>query len=192
MKSDGATIIAKDRTAKNYTKGGRNAPFVAKMTGFDRLAHSVLTKIFRYRDIAKIENGQESLYLRRFFLPGHFFLHNIRRSDNDRHLHDHPWDFSSLCLIGGYVETWASGDTRQAYHKRWFSPFQIVHNKAEHTHIVKLFHDAFSRIPYQSTWTLVKAGKARRVWGFWVDGVHVDWRTYLGLPPDTPDSPEDI
>lgn len=167
-------------------------PFIEDMTGFDRIAHIVLSKFFNYRDIVKFELGKDALYLRRWFLPFHFFIHNIRRSDSDRHLHDHPWDFTSLCLRGGYIEMIGTGDDRRTLAKRWFSPFQIVRNKAEHTHIVKLFHDAFARIPYTSTWTLVKAGKARRVWGFWVDGEWVDWRTYLGLPKDTPDSPEDV
>lgn len=173
-------------------------PFVSEMTGFDRVANEILTRIFKYRDIVKDIDGKPSLYLRRFYLwsrknkGGAIFLHHIVRSDNDRHLHDHPWAFTTLCLRGGYVETWASGEQKFAFHKHWFSPFQILRNEAEHAHRVTLFHDAFSRLPTVTTWTIVSVSKAHRTWGFWVDGKHVDWRTYLGLPMDTPDSPEDV
>jgi hypothetical protein len=171
-------------------------PFVAEMTGFDRFAHRVLTRLFNYRDIVKPENGKDTLYLRRFYIirkgPFKLFLHNIRRSDSDRHLHDHPWDFDSICLKNGYIEFYGLGsDGNQATKVRMFSPFNLFRNKAEHTHIVQLPCDFFN-IQYESTWTLVHTKKARRTWGFWVDGKHVEWRTYLGLPANTPDSEEDV
>jgi hypothetical protein len=31
-------------------------------------------------------------------------LHRFHRSDEDRDLHDHPWTFWSLILLGGYYE----------------------------------------------------------------------------------------
>lgn len=48
-------------------------------------------------------------YLRRWhILPENNFLnvyyHEIRASDLDRHLHDHPYFFSSFILEGGYYE----------------------------------------------------------------------------------------
>lgn len=33
-----------------------------------------------------------------------FYLHCFLRSDDDRALHDHPWNFVSLLLFGGYKE----------------------------------------------------------------------------------------
>jgi hypothetical protein len=112
------------------------------MTGFDRFAHRVLTRLFNYRDIVKPENGKDTLYLRRFYIirkgPFKLFLHNIRRSDSDRHLHDHPWDFDSICLKNGYIEYYGLGsDGNQATKVRMFSPFNLLRNKAEHTHIVR-------------------------------------------------------
>lgn len=48
-------------------------------------------------------------YLVRWFVygqrygPGYkVFLHHFYRSDSDAALHDHPWDFTSLILFGGY------------------------------------------------------------------------------------------
>jgi hypothetical protein len=40
-------------------------------------------------------------------------LHHILRSDDDRHLHDHPFNFVSLLLTGGYTEVTADGVDRQ-------------------------------------------------------------------------------
>jgi len=72
-----------------------------------------LMKVIPYQEITDDETGE--VYLRRFFLwngkltPGEYkpriYLHHILRSDKDRHLHDHPWDYSSIILKGGYFET---------------------------------------------------------------------------------------
>src|SRR4051794_35856733 len=49
------------------------------------------------------------LYLTRYiiFRFGNIgmFIHKIWRPDNDRHLHDHPWErFDAFILKGGYTE----------------------------------------------------------------------------------------
>lgn len=52
----------------------------------------------------------QSLYLRRFYVwekrwcPFRIFIHKIARSDDDPDPHDHPWNFLSLILKGGYVD----------------------------------------------------------------------------------------
>lgn len=48
-------------------------------------------------------------YLRRWFvIPRNpwlnVYLHDIRKSDDDRAFHDHPWANTSLIIAGGYVE----------------------------------------------------------------------------------------
>ena len=149
------------------------------------LAHRVLERLFKYRDIVKVVGGEPSLYLRRYFIfrterfpNNRIFLHFIARDDDDRDLHDHPWDFSSFILKGGYKEYLPGGE------KRLLFDFDFVRNPAEHTHRVEL-HDG------EPAWTLVHAGKARRIWGFHTKDGWVDWRSYLGLTPTHPDSPED-
>ena len=37
-------------------------------------------------------------------------LHRFLRSDPARDLHDHPWDFVSIILWGGYYEETESGE----------------------------------------------------------------------------------
>lgn len=169
----------------------------------DRILNAVFTKVFKYRDIVKHVEGKDELYLRRFFIfrtrmfPNfRIFLHFINRSDDDRHLHDHPWDFTSLILAGGYDEElpppqWLLEDMKK--YADWKvhrylevrEPGDILRNKAEHTHRVQL-RDG------KPAWTLVQAGKARRIWGFHTESGWVDWRKYLGLDAHHPDSPEDV
>lgn len=153
---------------------------------FERL----MMKVFRYRDITKVVDGKASLYLRRFYLtpralPIRVFLHHIARSDDDRDLHDHPFDFSTTLLRGAYIEHLPGNDARLLY------AGQSVFNPAEHLHRLELL---------DPVWSLVILSKARRVWGFAMEGVDLngekvtawtDWRTYLN-EPDSPDSREDV
>lgn len=91
-------------------------------------------------------------------------LHRIYRPDNQRDLHDHPWNFFSVILLGHYVEDTAQGPKR----RRWFN-----WKRAEDRHSIR----ECSRRP---VWTLVFTGRKRRTWGFWVDsGTRwVKWTEY--------------
>ncbi len=37
-------------------------------------------------------------------------VHHILRADQDRHLHDHPWNFRTIILMGSYIEERAGRD----------------------------------------------------------------------------------
>ena len=166
------------------------------MNLLERLLHAVLNRLFERRDI--VIDGK--LYLRRWYLRGRgtgrqWFLHNIRLPDAGRSWHDHPWGFRTRVLWGGYTEN-------------VLRPNACLRCPEPHTHVRPLLagdrSEVSSRFTHRidtvrgSTYTLVRAGTARRIWGFWVPdagvpaGVRwVDWRTYLGLPPDAPDFLED-
>ena len=50
---------------------------------------------------------EECPYMRRWVIDLYFFsirLHHWMASDDQRHYHDHPWDFISLILKGGYMD----------------------------------------------------------------------------------------
>jgi hypothetical protein len=56
-----------------------------------------------------IIGDEDDPYMRRWWIIPrnegcNVYLHEILRSDDDRALHDHPWDNRSLLLIGSYVE----------------------------------------------------------------------------------------
>lgn len=108
-------------------------------------------------------------YMERYFLiAGNYHegeramrLHHILRSDNDRHFHDHPWNFASLILRGGYWEIrpvffdgmYIADDVR------WRGPGSIAFRRARDWHRLEL--------PYgQTCWTLFITLKKRQEWGF--------------------------
>jgi hypothetical protein len=90
------------------------------------------------------------------------FVHLFHRSDNDRHFHDHPWDFCSLLLSGGYVEHTPAG----AFWRRRFS---VLFRPAKCKHRVEI---------KRPTWTLVVRLRHQRQWGFWTESGWVNWITY--------------
>lgn len=108
-------------------------------------------------------------YMTRWVLDLRLFslrLHHFHRSDDDRHLHDHPWWFLSLILSGGYEEITERGTVA-------VKPGRVVFRRASHRHAVKLLGP--------SCWTIVLTGPIRRVWGFWVKGLFHDSRRYFGI-----------
>lgn len=136
------------------------------MTFKDRIIHTLLNLVFKRRDIEV--DGQ--LYMRRWYLRGagtdsQWFLHNIRLADSDRQLHDHPFDFTTRILSGGYIESVivelrrpVGLPTMYVTKNQLRGAGEKVANPAEHTHRLAWVDE--------NTWTLVHAGPARREWGF--------------------------
>ena len=164
------------------------------LVGLERFIHFILNLLFERRDI--VINGQ--LYLRRWYLKGRgtsaqWFLHNIRLPDEGRDFHDHPWPFKTTILSGGYTEqVLFENKAYGAGNRTWVIGQQ-------NTNLFATFrHRITSVLP--RTYTLVKAGKAVRDWGFWVKKPRVlaaigaelyDWvhhREHLGIP-DTVETP---
>lgn len=159
-------------------------------TPVDSLLHHSFNRLFERRDI----EVDGDLYLVRYYLDGRGtdqqrFVHHIIRPDAGRELHDHPWDFTTRILMGGYVEDardYAAGSRTPHLFVR--KGGDVISHAAEYAHRIEKVRP--------STWTLVTAGAARRVWGFWSDHhgsppYRTDWRTYLGTP-DALDWPEDV
>ena len=104
-------------------------------------------------------NGEFEGYLHRWCLiprnkQRNVYIHRILSADENM-LHDHPWDFESIILSGGYLEQTESGTERHKKGDRF-------HRKAADLHrIVSVQPD---------TWTLVITGPVVRNWGFMIDG----------------------
>lgn len=99
-----------------------------------------------------------------FLTPwGTLRLHHILRSDDDRHLHDHPFDFTSFLLSGGYTEITAVEDQLDTAYfgsstvPKFWPRFSIIRKVAE---------DAHRLILERPVWTFVIGGEKRRQWGF--------------------------
>ncbi len=139
---------------------------------------------------------ERDLYLLRFWLTkpeggddGKFesgdslLLHYFARADDDAALHDHPWEFRTLILSGGYVEhlpptSWSDlcidgPEWDQRCELRMTG--DMIVRKSLDLHCV-------GRIA-PNTWTMVRTGPRERDWGFHPPGKPwVNWREYLGVP----------
>lgn len=116
-----------------------------------------------------------SVYMKRWIFQTPRFgirLHKICQSDSGRDLHDHPFDFTSVILRGGYVETrdrLAISGVARVRTKRRYGPGSVVRRSATDIHRLELDRPA---------WTLVFAGPYRRNWGFVTKNGWVDFENY--------------
>lgn len=109
-------------------------------------------------------------YMQRWILQtpwGALRVHHILRSDAGTDLHDHPFDFWSLLLTGGYEEIRALGPLVES---QWYPRLSLVRRRAEDLHRL---------IVPSPVWTLVWAGPRRRGWGFQTPDGWVSWREYV-------------
>lgn len=145
-----------------------------------------------------IPDGCGEPYLIRFylfwFLGFNLKLHVIIRSDAERELHDHPWDYFSYMISGGYKEETplktpfadalqllqAHNLDMQASQKKCFRfgdpteknyvpPGSLRFHKAPHPHRLELFQSGKqgATILYEPAITLVLSYPRKRVWGFY-------------------------
>src|SRR5688572_1995771 len=114
--------------------------------------------LFRKKIITR-DNGDP--YLIRYYLLKtkyiRIVLHRILLSDDDC-LHDHPWNFISLILKGGYFEKFEDVNGNIKY--KWYGVFSLLFRKAEWKHSLRL-------APGKRALTLVLMFKYKREWGFW-------------------------
>jgi hypothetical protein len=124
----------------------------------------------------------ELVYLRRFrvFQTPYvaLYVHWIMTPDTDRDPHDHPWNFFSFILRGGYTErlwettTWPAGRTesqRISYIRRW-NRFTL-HRMPRH-----LAHKIISADT--GLVTVILTGRRQGSWGFWTPGGFIDQKPY--------------
>lgn len=126
--------------------------------------------LFRKRNITREDS---SIYMTRWYIfDCKFFgikLHKIVMSDYDC-CHDHPWDFISIILKGGYVEHTEIKSTLIEKESRIYHPGSILFRKAEHRHKLEI---------HQPCWTLVLTLKRRRKWGFWTSKGWIHWKNFV-------------
>lgn len=104
------------------------------------------------------------------------YLHKFIGDDEDRALHDHPWESLSFLFRGSYIEH-LPGNEKIIYKAPCF-----IRRKAEHQHRIELHKIslepyAFKNIP-QVAWTIFCTGRKRREWGFWCPQGFVHWKIF--------------
>ena len=109
------------------------------------------------------------------------FIHHMYRSDYDRAIHNHPWQFVSVVLKGGYTEIHdqtIDGSQTSITHK----PGSVLVRPAEWRHrfclpiIREMATDGM--VVYQKSITLVIVGRRTQKWGFFTDRGWCWWRKY--------------
>lgn len=115
-------------------------------------------------------------------------LHYFHKGDDDDALHDHPWNFNTTILSGGYDEQLPPPmyNARNYFEDPLHGPEilseykfkrrtgDIIARKATDLHMVVNVRP--------DTWTLVTTGMYIRTWGFHPEGeAWVNWRDYLGI-----------
>ncbi len=130
-----------------------------------------------------LKHADETLYMGRYWLREYgkdngpaARIHHIATEDLDRHLHDHPWDFCSVVLSGGYTEIrprWAApnfvGDREDVFEVRR-EIGSIAFRKATDRHRI------ISVEP--NTYTLFITGPKVQGWGFYTETGKIPWREY--------------
>ena len=128
-----------------------------------------------------IEVDEEWYLLRVYLLPRYdkasyypgLYLHRFFRSDKDRELHNHPWEFAlSFILSGGYQEERLVDGEVQVFDRKPFT-FNII--RGDDFHRVRLNNEE------EGCWTLFMSFNKYKSWGF-LDATtnkFIHWRAFI-------------
>jgi len=104
------------------------------------------------------------------WVPFNLVMHRILLSD-PAGLHDHPWDWATMIIKGGYWETTPEG-------KFWRKAGRIRLRSAKAFHRLEIDKEKAGG----DTWTIFLMGKQQREWGFINEaGIWIQWEEYLSL-----------
>lgn len=112
-------------------------------------------------------------------------LHHIRRADQDRHLHSHPWNARTIILKGWYEEERYFDESlggvvrREATGNCGFSTTRSMRLPGYTGRLLFGQYHRITQVPRDGVWTLFITWRKRGSWGFDVDGHKVPWREYL-------------
>lgn len=135
-----------------------------------------------YERVALRDSGTseaQSYMMRWPWFPWSFRIHHIVREDNDRHMHDHPWNARTFILRGFYVE-------ERLVEERLVRdgiPLRLTKTFFRHAgcsaplrfgeyHTVK-------EVSSGGVWTLFVTSRYQGTWGFLVNGFKVPYREYF-------------
>lgn len=120
-------------------------------------------------------------------------VHHILRPDNDRHLHDHPWNARTIVLRGWYTEErpFSALTDREALAADGVGlndPTRAIFHRVIGYTGRLLFgqYHRISAVKPGGVWTLFFTWPKKGAWGFDVDGTKVPWREYLNNHPTQP------
>lgn len=106
---------------------------------------------FNRRDLSWKEIGEDFVRWEIVTPIGCFLLHRMDAPIEHTHYHDHPWNFWSIVLWGGYLEKIRGGITE------WRGLFSIRYRPAETAHKTTTFQTGVS-------WSICFTGPRIRQW----------------------------
>lgn len=99
--------------------------------------------------------------------PG-WYLHRFHRSDYDRALHNHPWEFCTVQVLrGGYIEE--RGDNDEHVGQMYLKNMRLILRRPGDGYVLKPWHYHRTTLlnEHAGSWSLVNSGpKHGRRWGF--------------------------
>lgn len=121
--------------------------------------------------IKEIRSKEGKLHFRRWQLLKtrwfSIYIHGIYATDQDKHLHNHPWDYKSIVLKGSYIEETNSGTNTLQFGT-------ITSRNGKDYHKIKT-------LLTKSVYTLFIVSPVKRVWGYQVDGSWMNHEEYRKL-----------
>ncbi len=129
----------------------------------------------------------------RWWCPWSFRIHHIMRPDEDRDLHDHPWNARTIILRGWYTEQRMEPATPAdmlalgcplVWREEQDDLCKLSIRTRKPGDTARLNHGEYHRIDEVSpggVYTLFITRKWRGDWGFLVNGAKVPWRKYTGI-----------
>ena len=175
-----------------FLEGLANCRADVRETVADLLFRQLATHVVARRPNGDFNIGPDpdNPYMRRWFViprndDFNIYLHHIRHSDDDRALHDHPWQSLSLCLAGGMYEITGSNDPDHPDHARAVVKAGDVRSRDPLTaHRLELAEPPNAPV---ECWTLFITGPKVRTWGFHCPQGFVPWDEFTD--PDNPGAP---
>lgn len=124
-----------------------------------------------FTTVKEIKSKEGELHFKRFAIIEcnwfSIYIHTIYKEDEDEHYHDHPWNYASIILYGGFMEL-----TKGSW--RILTIGSISIQSAERVHkIAYLYSDKVT--------SLFFTGPRKREWGYKVKGEWIDNVTYRKL-----------
>lgn len=163
----------------------------AKLTPYQHIMSADGTEMYMGRWWLFNPYSRETHKQALWWFPWSFRIHHIMRPDEDRDLHDHPWNARTIILRGWYTEE----RLEPASHVDMLKPgpllwleepdylFKLSMRTRSPGDTARLNHGEYHRIDQVSPGgviTLFITSKWRGDWGFLVNGVKVPWRTHTG------------
>ncbi|WP_339494614.1 hypothetical protein [Pseudomonas sp. RA_105y_Pfl2_P56] len=167
----------------------------AKLTPYQHIMSAEGTEMYMGRWWLFNPYSRETHKAALWWCPWSFRIHHIMRPDEDRDLHDHPWNARTIILRGWYNEQRTASDWwKKAVRAsmvpnpdpkivEWVMKDACEWLKRSEGDTATLNHGEYHRIDQVSpggVTTLFITSKWRGDWGFLVNGVKVPWRTYTG------------